>query len=175
MTGKNDLQRFHKAQQGHSFGLPDFDQAFKEIHAGQKTSHWIWYILPQLKSLGFSANAQNYGLHDFQEACYYLHDPLLFKNYKNIVAEILRKLQNTSLLRLMGSTIDAQKLMSSLTLFYEAASYVHSLQQKSASDYKELQDTCANILAIAAKQHLFPCPRTLSLIQDDLPHKNEPK
>ena len=51
---KNDLERFLKAQD------KDYEQALKEIKKGRKTSHWIWYIFPQIAGLGFSSTSKYY-------------------------------------------------------------------------------------------------------------------
>lgn len=166
MTKQAQFDRFHEAQEGRSFGLPSFKKAFDEIQAGRKTSHWIWYVLPQLKELGMSSTAKRYGLVNFQETCEYLHDPLLFANYHKITQEILFQLQYTSVRSLMGSSIDAKKLMSSLTLFREAADYLAN-QKKPAHDYRTLQKNCELILARAAEEKLVPCKDTLSLIKQE--------
>lgn len=55
------IQRFIKAQQGQEMYIP-LQQAYEELKAGKKQSHWIWYIFPQLHQLGFSATAQFLGL-----------------------------------------------------------------------------------------------------------------
>lgn len=60
------LDRFLHTQSGeHGVG---FEQALAELHAGRKTSHWIWYVLPQLRALGRSAMAREYGIADRAEA-----------------------------------------------------------------------------------------------------------
>ena len=68
------LKAFHSAQTN---GNPTaYDRALAELRAGRKRSHWIWFVLPQLRSLGRSAMAQRYGLADLEEAQAYLADPL---------------------------------------------------------------------------------------------------
>ena len=57
--------------------LRRYDTALAEIRRGRKTSHWIWYIFPQLDGLGRSSTARAYALGDLAEACAYLRDPLL--------------------------------------------------------------------------------------------------
>ena len=68
------LQRFHEAQTDPRVG---YDRALAEIRCGRKTSHWIWYIFPQLAGLGRSAMAEKYAIRDLAEACDYLRDPIL--------------------------------------------------------------------------------------------------
>ena len=65
-----NLDRFKKAQ------VQDFDLALQEIKAGRKESHWIWYIFPQLRGLGYSQMSDYYGIVNFSEAEDYLEDPL---------------------------------------------------------------------------------------------------
>ena len=57
-----DLDRFKKAQ------AEDYETALEEIKRGRKESHWIWYIFPQLKELGFSSTAKYYGIDGLDEA-----------------------------------------------------------------------------------------------------------
>lgn len=82
-----NLQRFHDAQKS------DYQKAHDEIASGRKQSHWIWYIFPQLKSLGLSDTAQRYGIADFKEACDYLNDPILFERYLTMVKLINDQLE----------------------------------------------------------------------------------
>src|SRR4029077_2021161 len=90
--------------------------------AGGKRSHWIWYIFPQIEGLGHSSNARAYALRDLGEACAYLRDPILRARYEEIVAAVSEKPgRGMRVENLMGSQIDALKLVSSLTLFRAAA------------------------------------------------------
>src|ERR687895_593124 len=66
-----DLERFVTAQ------APVFATALAELRAGQKRSHWMWFIFPQLRGLGRSATAQHYGIGSLAEARAYLAHPLL--------------------------------------------------------------------------------------------------
>jgi uncharacterized protein (DUF1810 family) len=66
-----NLQRFVDAQ--HSI----YGQVRDELSAGQKESHWMWFIFPQIKGLGSSATAQKYALTGIEEAKAYLDHPLL--------------------------------------------------------------------------------------------------
>jgi uncharacterized protein (DUF1810 family) len=108
------LERFHEAQASRSVGS---DTALAEIRRGRKTSHWIWYIFPQLDGLGRSSTARTYALRDLAEACAYLRDPLLRARYEEIAGAVSDKLaRGRALEALMGSSTDALKLASSLTL-----------------------------------------------------------
>lgn len=110
---KNDLERFKKAQE------QDFELALKEIKQGYKASHWIWYIFPQLRGLGFSSMSDYYGIADFAEAEDYLADPLLSSRLELISTELLKH-KNLPIENIMGG-IDALKLHASMTLFFWAS------------------------------------------------------
>lgn len=115
-----DLKRFHDAQNA---GEPSaLDVAIAELRSGGKRSHWIWFVLPQLRSLGRSTNAQLYGIADLAEARAYLADPLLHQRLEDVMEAIREQLNRPgqSLEKLMGGGLDAAKTVSSLTLF-EAA------------------------------------------------------
>ena len=58
----SDLQRFKEAQE------QDFELALEEIRGGCKRSHWMWYIFPQIRGLGFSSMSAYYGIQDLKEA-----------------------------------------------------------------------------------------------------------
>ena len=66
-----ELERFLIAQEHGYF------QALTELCSGKKTSHWIWYIFPQLKGLGHSYNSNYYGIEGKEEAVEYLNHPVL--------------------------------------------------------------------------------------------------
>ncbi len=108
----SDLSRFHEAQKY------DYVSALEEIRRGRKTSHWIWYIFPQIKGLGRSPIAEYYAIEDLQEAVDYLQDPVL-KSRLTEISEALLSLDSCSPLEVMGSPDDL-KLRSCMTLFLEA-------------------------------------------------------
>ena len=107
-----DLERFKKAQ------AEDYATALAEIKRGRKESHWIWYIFPQLKELGFSSTAKYYGIDGIGEAKAYMADAELRNNLLEITEALLRQ-PDTDIHRVMGYPDDL-KLRSSMTL-YEAA------------------------------------------------------
>lgn len=108
-----DLNRFKTAQQSRWDG---YDTALAEIQSGQKCSHWVWYIFPQLAGLGRSGTAVYYGLHGLDEAEAYLQDELLGQRLIEISHAVLAS-SEPEVQVLMGSSIDAMKLRSCMTLF----------------------------------------------------------
>lgn len=107
-----DLQRFIKAQdEGGSY-----EQALKELFAGEKTGHWMWYVFPQLRGLGRSEIATFYGIIGKAEAKAYWADKTLCGRYKAAVNAI-NQVRGKSAADIFGP-VDAMKLRSSLTLFY---------------------------------------------------------
>jgi len=103
------LERFITAQNG------VYENARQEIKNGRKTSHWMWFIFPQLMGLGNSETARFYALKDLKEAEDYLKHPILGKRLIDISAELL-KLRNKSADAIFGYP-DYLKLHSSMTLF----------------------------------------------------------
>jgi uncharacterized protein (DUF1810 family) len=151
------LQRFHSAQASQWAG---YTTALAEMRAGQKSSHWIWYIFPQIDGLGRSSTAHEYALGDLDEACAYLRDPLLRAHYQEITEAVAEHIaRGAPVEELMGGATDAYKLVSSLTLFREAANYV--AQDEAGTDLTRLAETCSTILERTATQGYPPCAFTL--------------
>jgi uncharacterized protein (DUF1810 family) len=109
-----DLERFVKAQ--NSSGT--YQQAVAELRNGRKTSHWMWFIFPQIAGLGRSAMAQAYAISDLAEAQAYLAHPLLGPRLIEC-AQIVASHRGVSAEQIFGG-IDAIKLRSSMTLFAHA-------------------------------------------------------
>ena len=103
------LDRFVSAQASAYAG------ALREIRAGAKRGHWMWFVFPQIAGLGHSAMARHYAIADLAEARAYLAHPLLGTRYRECV-EALLALPGTDPVAVFGG-IDATKLRSSLTLF----------------------------------------------------------
>lgn len=104
------LERFVKAQEG------SYEIALNEIRQGQKRSHWMWYIFPQIKGLGYSSTAQYYAIQDEKEAENYLNHPILSKRLMEISEELLKLDSNNA--SEVFSYPDDMKLKSSMTLFF---------------------------------------------------------
>jgi len=103
------LDRFLRAQE------QQYVDALYELVNGQKTTHWIWFIFPQLTNLGYSETAKFYGLRDKDEATDYLNHPYLGSRYYECCRALMSH-AGKSIQAIMGSEVDAQKLQSSLTL-----------------------------------------------------------
>lgn len=93
----------------------DYPTALEEIRGGQKQSHWMWYVFPQLKGLGLSPTANYYGIVDQDEAMMFLQHPLLGKHLYEITQEMLA-INGKPIEEILGD-IDALKFRSSMTLF----------------------------------------------------------
>lgn len=114
MEGKGmELERFHKAQEY------SYETALAEIKKGRKSSHWMWYIFPQIAGLGRSSTAQYYAIQDLQEAVNYINDEILGKRLVEI-SEALLALETNDAYAVFGCP-DNMKLKSSMTLFTVAA------------------------------------------------------
>ena len=113
MHDSYNLQRFVDAQKD------VFERVCAEISAGDKRTHWMWFIFPQIAGLGTSPMAQRYAVHSLDEARAYLAHPILGARYQECVAA-LEQLTDTTAQAVFGG-IDAMKLRSSLTLFAMAS------------------------------------------------------
>ena len=103
------LERFVQAQEG------SYARALQEIKNGRKTSHWMWYIFPQLSGLVHSQTARYYAIRDRAEAAAYMAHPVLGSRLLEISSELL-KLKSSDAREIMGWPDDL-KLKSSMTLF----------------------------------------------------------
>lgn len=106
---EQDLNRFIKAQEN------SYEEALSEIKSGRKRSHWMWYIFPQFKGLGFSETSKYYSIKNLDEAKSYLNHPILGERLKLITNELLALNENNAN-KVFGSPDDL-KLKSSMTLF----------------------------------------------------------
>lgn len=91
-------------------------QAFYELKLGKKMSHWMWFIFPQIKGLGYSDITRFYEIKSIDEANEYLCNDYLRINLFNITKELLNHANYKNILDIMGP-LDAQKLFSCMTLF----------------------------------------------------------
>ncbi|MGP8225360.1 MAG: DUF1810 domain-containing protein [Terracidiphilus sp.] len=108
-----DLVRFLSAQAG------VFPQVLAELGAGQKRSHWIWFIFPQMKGLGFSSHSNFYGIGSLNEAIAYWRHPVLGPRLEQCTV-LVNQVQKKPIRQILGSPDDL-KFRSSMTLFSRAA------------------------------------------------------
>ena len=106
-----DLERFVAAQDAGDA----LESARRELRAGRKTGHWIWFVFPQIAGLGVSATSRRYAISGLDEARAYLAHPLLGPRLHDALADL-----GDDPVRVMGP-LDATKLRSCLTLFARAA------------------------------------------------------
>ena len=111
MTVAFDLDRFVAAQE------PVYARVRAELAAGAKTSHWMWFVFPQLRGLGRSATAQHFGIEKRAEAEAYLRHPVLGERLRECTRLVLA-VRGRDATGIFG-TPDDMKLHSSMTLFAE--------------------------------------------------------
>lgn len=134
------LERFVQAQ------TPVIDTAMKELRAGRKETHWMWFVFPQLYGLGYSRKAQMYGILDLDEARAYLAHPLLGRRLHECFRLVLLH-RDRSAQQIFGR-VDAMKFRSCATLFERASATPHS------------------VFALALQQYFAnqPDPKTIGLL-----------
>jgi len=118
-----DLQRFVAAQDVGG----TYERAIAELRGGRKTSHWMWFVFPQIAGLGYSPTARTYAITSLEEARAYLAHPVLGPRLIEC-ATILTGLPGRNAEQIFGE-LDAQKLRSSATLFRHAAPAVPVFRQ----------------------------------------------
>lgn len=115
-TQTNDpynLQRFVEAQG------PVYDRVCAELEAGQKQTHWMWFIFPQIAGLGHSAMAMKYAIADTGEARAYLEHPVLGERLRHCTKLVNRVAGRTA--EEVFGPVDRVKFRSSMTLFAKVA------------------------------------------------------
>ncbi|MFL5846355.1 MAG: DUF1810 domain-containing protein [Solirubrobacteraceae bacterium] len=116
MSDPHELSRFTDAQDAGG----TYDRALAELRAGRKTSHWMWFVFPQVAGLGHSPTSQHYAIADLDEARAYLAHPVLGPRLRECAAALLELDGDRTADAVLGS-VDALKLRSSMTLFAAAA------------------------------------------------------
>jgi uncharacterized protein (DUF1810 family) len=112
-NGPYDLQRFVDAQN------PVIDQVRAELSAGQKRTHWVWFIFPQIRGLGSSLMARRYAILSPKEAAAYLRHPVLGPRLRECT-ELVMRVEGRSAAEIFGYPDDL-KFRSSMTLFAQVA------------------------------------------------------
>lgn len=108
-----DLERFVAEQDR------DYETVLGELRRGRKSSHWIWFIFPQIAGLGHSAMSQHFAIGSLDEARAYLDHPVLGRRLREC-SRLVLAVEGRTAEEILGST-DAMKLRSSMTLFHRAA------------------------------------------------------
>ena len=109
----DDLERFVTEQNR------DYETVLAELRRGRKSSHWIWFIFPQIGGLGSSEMSRHYAIGSLDEARAYLAHPVLGPRILACAAAVM-SVDGQSAVEILGS-VDAVKLRSSVTLFHRAA------------------------------------------------------
>jgi uncharacterized protein (DUF1810 family) len=112
MTDPFNLQRFVDAQ------APVYDAVVRELMAGEKRSHWIWFVFPQIAGLGLSPTSVFYAISSLDEAKAYLAHPMLGPRLVDCSRLVLASEGRTA--RQIFGAIDEMKFRSSMTLFARA-------------------------------------------------------
>lgn len=123
-----DLQRFVDAQEA------AYWRVLEELQRGRKTSHWMWYIFPQIAGLGFSATARRYAISSIDEAKAYLEHPVLGPRLTECI-NLLLDVHGQPAEQILGG-IDALKFRSCLTLF-AATETSNTVFEKALQKYYE--------------------------------------
>ncbi len=114
MDDPYDLERFVAAQNaGHTYA-----HAVEELRRGRKTSHWMWFVFPQIAGLGQSPTSRRYAISSLAEARAYLRHPVLGPRLRECAALVADSAATTAT-EIFGD-VDAMKLRSSMTLFLRA-------------------------------------------------------
>lgn len=108
-----NLQRFLDAQ------TDVYNDVVRELRSGRKTSHWMWFIFPQIKGLGLSSTARHFAISSLEEARAYLQHPILGARLRECT-RLVNQIENASLNQIFGSPDDL-KFRSSMTLFLKAS------------------------------------------------------
>ncbi len=96
-----------------------FDEVLEELTAGQKRTHWMWFIFPQIAGLGRSETARAYAIQGLDEAKAYLAHPVLGARLRDCTA-LVNQVQGRTALQIFGSP-DEMKFCSCMTLFERAS------------------------------------------------------
>ena len=148
------LERFVEAQDRDA----TYESALAEIRAGRKYTHWIWFVFPQLAGLGLSPTSQFYAIADRDEAERYLRHPVLGARLLTITSAVAEQVRRGRRLdALMGSQVDAVKLVSSMTLF---AAVARRLQEAGDPSQADIAAAAEDVLLLANAQGYAPCGHT---------------
>lgn len=134
----HDFDRFLVAQE------LVYDGVLSELRRGRKTSHWMWFIFPQVAGLGHSAMSQRFAIASLDEARAYLAHPILGARLLECAALVLATTGRTA--EAILGLIDGMKLRSSMTLFHRAAPEEPIFGQVLGGFYRGLTDEATDAL-----------------------------
>jgi uncharacterized protein (DUF1810 family) len=137
-----DLERFAVAQ------ADVYAAVCRELASGRKTSHWMWFVFPQLAGLGMSPTSQRFALASLAEAQDYLRHPLLGPRLEECTG-LVNAVQGRTVHQIFGYPDDL-KFRSSMTLFAEASGHAEPFET-----------------ALRRYFNGEPDPRTLELLRRD--------
>ena len=134
MNDPYNLQRFIDAQS------PVYPLVCSELRKGYKTSHWMWFVFPQIRGLGYSAMAKKFAISSLEEARAYLDHSILGNRLREC-AQLVYQIEGRTIQQIFGSPDDL-KFASSMTLFAMATSdnldFEAALQKYFAGKYDQL-------------------------------------
>jgi uncharacterized protein (DUF1810 family) len=133
MSDPFKLQRFVDAQN------PVFERVTTELRAGHKRTHWMWFVFPQIRGLGFSRMSQFYAISSRDEAVAYLNHPVLGPRLRECT-QIVNAVQGCSIQEIFGDP-DFMKFQSSMTLFAHATGDNEVFLEALDRHYSGEQDT----------------------------------
>jgi uncharacterized protein (DUF1810 family) len=139
-----DLERFIRAQEA------VYDRALAEIRSGDKRSHWMWFIFPQIDGLGFSSTAKHYAIKSAEEARQYLAHPVLGPRLRECAKAVLA-VEGRSASEIFGSPDDL-KLKSCMTLFESVAGQDSIFGQVLDKYYQGKRDTRTHEILAAMEE-----------------------
>jgi uncharacterized protein (DUF1810 family) len=139
-----NLARFTSAQES------AYNRALAEIRNGDKRSHWMWFIFPQIDGLGFSSTAKYYAIKSPDEACQYLAHPVLGARLLEC-AEAVLAVEERSASDIFGYPDDL-KLKSCMTLFEAVAGKGSVFSQVLDKYYQGKRDTRTQEILAAMKE-----------------------
>jgi uncharacterized protein (DUF1810 family) len=148
-----DLDRFVSAQD------PVYAQVVRELRTGRKTSHWMWYIFPQLSGLGRSDTARLYAIASLDEARAYVEHPILGPRLRECTTLVIG-VEGQSLEAIFGA-VDALKFCSSMTLFSQVTPTSKLFQAALDKYCGAVPDQATLDLLAGAKQDATP-PRIVA-------------
>ncbi len=130
---EKSLDRFLIAQQNY------YHDAYEELKAGKKRSHWMWFIFPQIRGLGYSDMAKYYAIESREEAENYITDPTLGHNLIEI-STVLLEIKDNDAKEVMGEP-DDRKLQSCMTLFSTVAPEIDVFEKVLQKFYNGVKDS----------------------------------